>query len=244
MTTFDSLPADMVRLVGRYVPALVAVNRDCNTALHGEVAHLYEVQLGICGNNAAVIVAACASGRDDILRYVLHKMPPPQPSSSPALRHQAKPSAAQRIAHEALRVWGPLYAFDCNRAVANAAYVAIIGRHAECVRLILAFARPRTTAQPLVSYRNCRVSSRVPKPHVMDDGSTLNADVSNLLADVSKLLVGRTPLLSIDPAIMEVINADGEIIVERREWVRKHEEQQVLKEAEEYAVEAFGCSWL
>jgi hypothetical protein len=237
MTTFDSLPADMVRLVGRYVPALVAVNRDCNTALHGEVAHLYEVQLGICGNNAAVIVAACASGRDDILRYVLHKMPPPQPSSSPALRHQAKPSAAQRIANEALRVWGPLYAFDCNRAVANAANVAIIGRHAECVRLILAFARPRTTAQPLVSYRNCRVSSRVPKPHVMDDGSTLNADVAELLAPVG-------PPLSIDPAIMEVINAEGDIIVERREWVRKHDEQQVLKEAEEYAVEAFGCSWL
>jgi len=239
-TTFDALPADVVRLVGRIVPAMVAVSSGCNTALCGEVAHLYNVQLGICGHNSDVVVAACESGRDDLLRYVLHKMPPPQcrqPESRrpPTLSPQC--SAAQRSAHEALRAWGPRYAADCNTAVAKAVYAAIVGRHAECVRLILAFARPLTTAEPVVFYRNCRAFRNPPNQHIMDDGSTLDIHVSKLLGNARKMI------LSIDPAITEVINAESEIIDERREWVRKHEEQQELKEAEECAVEAFGCSW-
>jgi hypothetical protein len=223
----DSLPADVLRLIGRSNPAMIAVCDGVYVALNGEVARLHEARLKVCGDNANVVIAACEWGHHDILRYALHIMPQPGAETEFVAEDDTDDTDEEVDATEDYFE----SQVDRRRMISRAVYGAIVGGHVECVRLVLAFARPWLST---VSYGPFQW---VP---VHKDRVWIDFHMDMLL------LYCTLPYHSLytNPAIMQVINAEVKMIEaldderkERRELAARLKELNELKELEKYAAE-------
>ncbi|KAG1657473.1 hypothetical protein FOA52_001388 [Chlamydomonas sp. UWO 241] len=216
---------------------MIAACNGVYVALKGEVARLYEAGLKVCGDNANVVLAACEWGHHDILRYALHIMPQPGAETEFVAEDDDDDTDEEVDATEDYFE----SQVDCRRIISRAVYSAIVGGHVECVRLVLAFARPWLST---VAYR---------RAYILPVWIDFHIDML--------LLYCKLPYhsLYINPAIMQVINAEVKMIEaldderkelksrnvlkerkerkERRELAARLKELNELKELEKYAAE-------
>ncbi|KAG1657474.1 hypothetical protein FOA52_001389 [Chlamydomonas sp. UWO 241] len=210
-TTLNSLPWDVLRLIGTCNPAMIAVCQDVYVALRGDVANKYDRALAFCGDNASVVIAAGKWGVSSVLRYALHLMPKPGANTLPD-------EAGDKEAEDYL-----LSEWDCRSVLAEAVHGAIVGGNVQCVRLILASARPWLSTvekNPIEQHTH---------PIMRPCGNRINVHIHLLL---SYCCMPDPDPSSIDPAILKVIN-DASDTIERP--ARRLKELKQVKDIEEYA---------
>lgn len=215
-TDFNSMPADVLCLLGRSNPAIIAVNKGAYVALNGKVALLYTQRLTVCKTPEGVVIDACERGHHDILRYALHTMEQPGVETEFVVidddRERLFSVDAERYFNSQV---------DCRRMISKAVYGAIVGGHVECVRLMLAFARPW-------------LSTVTRRRFGQDDSLWIDMHIDMLLL-YCHANVYPYHSLCINPAVMEVINAEINVIQRKERKERSSRRERELTELRAYA---------